>query len=40
VFDKAKLTQKHAGLYIAGSLEAAILRAKDLVSDAEPAPAG
>jgi SulP family sulfate permease len=40
VFDKAKLTQKHVGLHIAGSLEAAILRAKDLVGEAEAAPAG
>jgi SulP family sulfate permease len=38
VFDKAKLTQKHAGLHIAGSLEEAILQARELVSDAEPAP--
>jgi SulP family sulfate permease len=39
VFDKANLTQKHAGLHIAASLDAAILRAKMLVGDDAPGPA-
>lgn len=37
VFDKAKLTQKHSGLHIARSLDAAIVRAKALVGG-EPGP--